>query len=587
MCFNDTNVNSVNNGEYGVGGVYIVPLDNAVDYQGTILQNQYTQSNGAFFWDGLMERTLYRFNLTNPADYLFGSYDISLTCPQGKVCVRDANPNEGYRGTTVIENLTAFQVPMLYKKGIAAGISTLCLKINVDLGPMPTPPPAYKGIAVVGNMFIDSSGNGLKDSNENWYAGLTIALLDRNGNTLTDANGNPVPYSTTDANGRFVFENIREGFYTIKIISGINGVYNPGTIGPFAIANKDSVASTSNDQVKSPTINYLGNYGLTPIGTSTCSGMIYIDLDFDGYFDATDKPADGIKVNIYSPIYGYLVWTTTTGSDGRWSCNGLVSTIKYRIEFVGQNIISTGPDPFNFINGSDNIQVGVSQKILNQGNQNSNNPSAFATTCFVKGSRAGTYQNDPAVVRFSANATGYAFKGDGMKYAQKLAYHNQVGSCFGITYRPETEDTYVSAFYKGSSDFGPSGMAAIYKITKGFQVSTFIDLTKFGINPGSTTHYFNDALKEGQEAGRSTCKVSLGDLKSTNRYLYVTNLYTNEVVQIPITVTPTTSNVLKKSVPNPGCTYASDWRIFALEIYQGQLYVAGVCTGESGSSLTG
>ncbi|EFA77293.1 hypothetical protein PPL_12504 [Heterostelium album PN500] len=40
-------------------------------------------------------------------------------------------------------------------------------------------------------------------------------------------------------------------------------------------------------------------------------------------------------------------------------------------------------------------------------------------------------------------------------------------------------------------------------------------------------------------------------------------------------------------VPNQACKFEADWKIFAVKIFKGDLYVGGVCTGETGDQLDG
>ena len=64
-------------------------------------------------------------------------------------------------------------------------------------------------------VWIDTDDDGVYDLSENGIANVTVRLVDAAGNPVTDADGNPVGTTTTDANGRYSFENLLPGQYRV------------------------------------------------------------------------------------------------------------------------------------------------------------------------------------------------------------------------------------------------------------------------------------------------------------------------------------------------------------------------------------
>ncbi|EFA75293.1 colossin D [Heterostelium album PN500] len=146
---------------------------------------------------------------------------------------------------------------------------------------------------------------------------------------------------------------------------------------------------------------------------------------------------------------------------------------------------------------------------------------------------------------YQSNSTGL----NGQKTV--MAKHKDTGAVNGVTYRPESGDTYVSAYWKDRSGFGPAGTGGIYRITQDLNVSIYADLNQiFGANySGPDAHTFGNEPSFDEN--------------------------------------PTASNTIKVPVPNPGCVVAYDWRIFAVKIFNGSLYCGGVCSGDAGTQLDG
>ena len=65
--------------------------------------------------------------------------------------------------------------------------------------------------------WMDVNRDGLQDADEPALPGVTVTLTRADGSAVTDASGNPVAAVTTDANGKYVFENLLPGDYKVSI----------------------------------------------------------------------------------------------------------------------------------------------------------------------------------------------------------------------------------------------------------------------------------------------------------------------------------------------------------------------------------
>ena len=87
---------------------------------------------------------------------------------------------------------------------------------NVDAGveaggapppPPPPPPPAGDGGSLSGRYFIDNNGNNLEDGGDGNVSGATVTLFQ---------GSSAVTSTTTASNGTYSFNNLADGFYSVR-----------------------------------------------------------------------------------------------------------------------------------------------------------------------------------------------------------------------------------------------------------------------------------------------------------------------------------------------------------------------------------
>jgi protocatechuate 3,4-dioxygenase beta subunit len=110
--------------------------------------------------------------------------------------------------------------------------------------------PAAPIVAVGDYVWTDTNHNGIQDAGETPVPGVTVTLLNADGTPALDYNGNPVPSTTTDAAGHYVFDDLAPGTYEVKFSN-----LPPG----YSFTTQNSTGSTSaNDSNPNP------NTGITP-----------------------------------------------------------------------------------------------------------------------------------------------------------------------------------------------------------------------------------------------------------------------------------------------------------------------------------
>ncbi|MEM7393583.1 MAG: SdrD B-like domain-containing protein, partial [Verrucomicrobiota bacterium] len=144
---------------------------------------------------------------------------------------------------------------------------------------------------------------------------------------------------------------------------------------------------------------------------------------------------------------------------------------------------------------------------------------------------------------------------------------------------------FAGAFAKRHSGYGPLGPGGIYAIDRAnSNVIQAVTVTNAGTTAHDSADWFHD-----QFFWDAPGKQALGDLElsADEKTLYVVNLAEKTLLEYDVTpgwIAPLT--LLRSTpIPNPGCGGgANDWRPFALGLYEGLLYVGGVCSGETGGT---
>ncbi len=206
-------------------------------------------------------------------------------------------------------------------------------------------------------VWRDDNNDGIQDPGEPGYPGVTVNLLDGDGNPVLDDNGDPIT-TTTGPNGGYSFADLPLGDYRIEFIAPADTVISPAGAGGDPANDSDPGANGRTPVITLTGANPVDNTvdaGLTPLGT--IGDTVWRDDNNDGIQDAGEPGYPGVVVNLLdgdgNPVLddnGDPI-TTTTGPNGGYSFADLPLG-DYRVEFIApaDTVISpagAGGDPAN------------------------------------------------------------------------------------------------------------------------------------------------------------------------------------------------------------------------------------------------
>ena len=369
---------------------------------------------------------------------------------------------------------------------------------------------------------------------------------------------------------------------------------------------KDASAQFSGGTCLAPTVFFDVPSACT--GAATCSGnntaiggTVYSDFDSDGTRDPSEFGLEGAQIDVFDNAEN-LLCSTVSDFQGKWTCTGLTTGQKVRVEIsnlpAGYTPGGVGPDNFGGVVqfatvGSD---CSVDFGLLDAGNYCENNPYVV-TPCYLRGDplAGGTSGSLPVLV-----AVPYSASGDGGSNVY-LTLNSEMGSTWGVAYQKETKKVFTSAFLKRHCGWGPGGLGAIYvtntsvmpPASSSGNTSLYFNLDSYGINTGneaSLTRNLGANLNQptyDPQVFDLIGKWGLGDIdiSEDGDSLFIVNLYNRSIVTVaignPAVAVVPASAVSEVTIPDPGCADNSDWRPFALKYRNGKLYVGGVCSAQT------
>ena len=162
---------------------------------------------------------------------------------------------------------------------------------------------------IEGTIYRDDSRNGSQNGNEPGYTGVTVQLLDKDGNVVSTV--------TTDANGHYSFSNLPDGEYSIKVVKDGALTDTDQTEDPDGTKDNASQKITLNEA--NPKKSGV-NFGYVP--DYSIAGNVYRDSNRSESKDASETVFQGVTVNLVDAS-GNIVATTTTDADGNYSFSKL------------------------------------------------------------------------------------------------------------------------------------------------------------------------------------------------------------------------------------------------------------------------
>ncbi|EGC30654.1 hypothetical protein DICPUDRAFT_58166 [Dictyostelium purpureum] len=530
---------------------------------GTPIQPTITDNNGYYYFDNVPILEGYQVMFYNlPDGWMFEKFKNSL------------NPFISFETLQTFNLPRSRPIPINKTEYPNLDATYGCLDQNTYIAPI------LFGIGDV--TFVDVEGSGIQAVPKIPLPGVTVKLLTSDYKPAVNAFGITVESQITGQFGTYKFMDLYHGRYIVHFslvkgysytqpfsgedvtldsnVNPVDGYTNvidldvndPSIIMiPLETRNLTLVCDTSVDA---------GYVSLSPKGY--ISGMTYIDYNANYKFGSYDKPVQGITVSLYTGDNSELVATTKTDKNGFYSFSDLFISSQYQVVFSG---IPPGYYPLG-----DTVQFPVASKTgVNLGiiypTDFCQDEIKIFISCFVKGD---TNKDVPVAVSFPYGSFSDLNNDYGDK--EEILTLSDTRTIYGVGYDRKQNYLYVSPYKKQFASISPQTASSIFRknLSTG-QVSVYTDLAKiFG---------FDFLAPQGRTSGDSlTYRILFGDLDIVGDYIWVTNLYRNIVVKIPLRETPTKDNIKLINITHD-CGENGPWRIFGLGWDGNNMFVGGVC----------
>ncbi len=162
-----------------------------------------------------------------------------------------------------------------------------------------------------GHVFVDKDQDCIFDSDESPIAGVTVLLLDQQGNILAT--------TQTDSNGLYRFGNLRPGVYTVREVQPA-GYFQGGQR-----AGSGGGIDLVQDQISAIAIGAgvsLVDYDFCERLPASIAGKVFADLNLDCVHDANESPIAGVTIELLN-ANGVVLATAKTDANGRYRFENL------------------------------------------------------------------------------------------------------------------------------------------------------------------------------------------------------------------------------------------------------------------------
>ena len=336
---------------------------------------------------------------------------------------------------------------------------------------------------------------------------------------------------------------------------------------------------------------------LTPsVLEAQLSGKVFRDLNANGIYDVGEQPEANMRVVAFNANGDSVTQVTTVatldGSNDNYSFTGL--TLPIRLEFRPSSALFSA----NGAVGKTNIQFYTAANssadlaVHYPVSYCQNNPDVVVP-CYVAGNPqgGGTGGSIDALVSFPFNRTGTT------PAPTKVAVASELGTVWGSIYQKESKKMIFSTMLKRHCGLHTLGLGGLFigDFSSGSgSVTPYINIENFGVNVGSsliagrTLPASATASSADSLAFAHMGKIGIGsiDLSDNGQVLWGVNLFAKTIFSFNIgnpiksAASVTSGDFTSFNIPNPGCTNGIS-RPWAIEFYEGKVYVGVICSGET------
>jgi len=190
--------------------------------------------------------------------------------------------------------------------------------------------------------WMDVNRDGIQDADEPALPGVTVTLTYEDGSAVTDASGDPVAAVTTDANGKYSFENLLPGGYKVSFQAPAGFKATTSEAGDDRAA--DSNGATASVTLAQGQTDDTIDFGA--VGTGVIGDQLFVDVNQNGGGapDAGDKVLPGVKVTLTWTGPGGITRTyeTVTGADGTYKFENLLPG-EYKVSIDPETLQTAEP----------------------------------------------------------------------------------------------------------------------------------------------------------------------------------------------------------------------------------------------------
>lgn len=333
---------------------------------------------------------------------------------------------------------------------------------------------------------------------------------------------------------------------------------------------------------------------------NTVTGTVFTDYNDNGIRGQSDIGVPGVTVTAYDPTNA-VVDSTITNATGNYILN-IPNGTQVRIEFstipADLRPGAFGRDSGTTVQFTISPAAGVDLGLSKPDEYCQNNPF-LVMPCYINGDPLGGGTAGTATVMYSIPNSAYG-RADAA-VSQPLADGSQIGSTWGLAYQRSTNTVFAGALAKRHAGFGPLGGGGIYSIVVNpltgapVSVNNFVDIDTFaGVDDGvldDTARNLPTASptpNTDPAAWDAVGKQAIGDMDigASDDTLWLINLTDQTLYSLFIGIPATAPSGYATATPivlPAGATAcaASDVRPWAVEVYQGNVYVGVVCSAES------